>query len=51
MAWKPEEALDMEAVWDMAVVWSGEESEMVLRVEVGARVSPASRQMLYTASM
>ena len=42
MAWKPEEAVDVEVVWDMAVVGSGEESKMVLRVKVGARrVSPA----------
>ena len=49
MAWKPEEALDVEAVWDMAVVECVKESKVVLRVKVGTRrVNPV--QMLYTAS-
>ena len=49
MAWNREEALDVEAVWDMAEVGSVEESKMILRVKVGTRrVNPG--QMLYTAS-
>ena len=38
MAWKREEAVDAEAVWDMGEVGAVEESKMILwvRVERGA---------------